>query len=137
MADFAEDVAADENTAVARKCAVDFGEAILRVDVGGLIDRAAQIGRNERVAIGGDEAATGERGPWPLLRGCECAVVEGALRAAAGEDLDFGGLWARGNHADNPADGAGAVEIGCAAAHNLDGMDRELRQFFPVDPTAV
>ena len=41
-----------------------------------------------------------------------------------------------GNHVDDAADGAGAVEIAGAAAHQFDAVDGELGLLLPVNPSA-
>ena len=135
MAGLIEAGPADEELEVAEVAAGE-DECVLAVNVAGNVDRAALGWRFLNVAVGTDEAAGGEKTPWPMMSRCQQAVVVGAFAAHCGTELDPVGRRAYGNHVDHAADGARSVEVADAAANKLDVADGELGLLLPVNPSA-
>ena len=113
---------------------LDQEQAVLAVNVGGTIDRAALRRGFLDVPVGAESAAGSEQAPGAALGLREQAVIECAFGAVAGPQFAeiLGGP--RRDQADHAAHGAGAVEVAGAAAHQFDALDRQFGLLLPVNP---
>jgi hypothetical protein len=111
-------------------------QAILAVDVGGLIDGAALDGCFLDVAVGSERACAKEQSPGAVEGLGHRIVVPGLLAAIAGTELGGVGCGRERDHVDHAADSARTIEVACAAADQLNLADGERRQLLPVNPAA-
>ena len=81
-------------------------DAVLAVDVGVDVDRAALVGRFLDEAVGAEGASGGKHAPWAVFGLGECADVVGAFAAVAGADLCEVAGGAGGDEVEHAADGA-------------------------------
>src|SRR5205814_8776260 len=97
------------------------------------VDEAALLLRNEDVAVGAEDVGGDVAAPRAApMRGKERGS-SGALRAGADIERDSA---VAADELHDAAHGRGAVEIGGAAAEDLDAVERRARHAAPVDPAA-